>query len=57
MFQARDSFLIYVLAHGAQDGAILLAQHLLTKFELHNASRPLKAGAKVSIVNTTWNSF
>jgi hypothetical protein len=51
MLQAGDSFLIGVLAHGAQNGAALLAQNFLTKFELYNALKPLKAGPRVSIVN------
>jgi len=30
----------------------MLAQHFLTKFELYNVLKPLKASARVSIVHT-----
>ena len=52
MLQAGDPFLICILAHGAQNGAALLGQNFLSKFELRNALRLLNAGARVSIINT-----
>jgi hypothetical protein len=56
MLQTGDRFLIFVLAHGAQNGAALLGQNFLTKFELYNALKPIETGATVSIVNTAFSA-